>query len=278
MLCLLLIGLRYMGLYSKLFLALLNVLLISIIIYSASLSFSMAQQNVPENSIFYRLFVNDMNISLNGNSFEVSTTGTGSFYLLKNDTQVRSGSIVTYESPLLNDTRVLTETSQGIYSLPFSEKFVITPAYSSQDIKTLKFVPKGLTVYVNGYEKYNSSVNGAGTLSALDYVKGRNIPVDTSVTGFLNNVNMSSPETATYGIPVEIAVRMEVTNNGEPLANTTITYSLPYHDYEQAITTDANGIAELRVNETVLLTISNGNVVTLTRPIEVPSESSVESF
>ncbi len=106
----------------KLAVALLNVLLLSAIAYSASFSFATAQQNIPENSIFYHLLVKSMSVSSTGNSLEINTEATGSLYLLKNETEVRTGATVIYEVPLINDKRTLAETSTGIYSLPISEK------------------------------------------------------------------------------------------------------------------------------------------------------------
>ncbi len=262
----------------KLAMALFNVVLLSAIVYSASFSFATAQQNIPENSIFYHLLVKSMSVSSSGNALEINTEVTGSLYLLKNETEVRTGATVTYEVPVINDKKTLTETSTGIYSIPIAEKFIITPESAALDVKNLKIIPKEITFHINGIEKYNSQVSGAGNISVLDYIENYSAPPNTSVTGFIDNIQISTLETATYRIPVEIIVRQEVLNNGTPLSGTSLTYNLPNHNYRQTVVTDANGIADVRINETVLLTISNGTITQLAEPVQLPAESDVVAF
>ncbi len=188
---------------------------------------------------------------------------------------MRSNASVSYDVPLLNDSKTMTEI--GVYSTPISERLIIAPESPSIDVKNLKTNPKEVSVSINGVEKYSSSISGIGNapIAVLDYIETYEFPPNISVVDTISEVQISNLETITYEIPVEIIVKQEVLSNGVPLANATLTYSLPNHDYSETVTTNADGIADVHINEKILITISGGEIIELAEPIVLPTESQV---
>ena len=245
----------------------LNLALIFLVAYSAEFSHA---QTSPENSIFYHLLIKDMDVLIDENTLELNVKGNFSIYLLKNGTSVRTGALVTCEVLLLNEKRTLMEVSKGVYSTELFERLVIT----APSIKTFKVIPEKIVVKVNDVEKYSSEVSGAENVSVMDYLSYEGPQL--SMTGFIY-ADVSASEIARE-VPVEVHIRAKILSNGTPLANSKIVYSLPDYNFKQEVLTDENGVFEVHISDIVLLKVSNGTVVSLEQPIQLPEETDVIVF
>ncbi len=238
-------------------LAIVNLLFISLMIGSASLIFrntiQAAGTEMPENSIVYDGRLLDFSYAISGANIEATADGQATVYLVKSTSEVLAGADVAFEIPFLNYQGNLVETSPGTYRLQVTENATISVETSSQHVAN----------WGAGLNSWSINDKSVYSLSFTDYVGQANLQANGGAT--------------TYEIPLSLAFEGQIFDgNGNPAANTTISLSLPNHNYVESVTTDENGWVRYQRDEIILLTVRDGVFDTISQPLSLPPASPLE--
>ena len=241
---------------------------------------------IPDDSLVYEASLTDITVTKAQDQIRVDLQGKATVYLMKTETEVLSSSAVALEVPAFALKKNLTEVSSGKYSVALAENLLVTPqveGVSALQIDEWKIQPLECSVSVNSRTESQSLNMPAIRISTLQSgmeaaLKAR--VLETKVADYIPNAGVVAIQTTpqTYQISIGTTIKAKVLDiDGFPIANRnlSITLELPDYAFSEAVsvTTDSQGVFSYARTETILVTVSGGQITTLGAPLQIENTS-----
>lgn len=228
-----------------------NLFIIGFLAFTGSITTNLKSEEsqlVPDNSLVYDFRLGDYKMTKEADRVVLEAKGKASVYLARTSTRVLSKADVSLNLPLVGSSINLQEESLGIYSLDLAERAIIS---LDSLLDEANFVPLEFSI------------------------DGRRITT-ASFTSYLRNTNISSVSgSQEFKIPVQISLKGRVLDKtGKPITNKTLSVRVefPNHNYQEEISvaTDSDGLISYQRKEEMIVTVSKGEITSLSAPLKMP--------